>query len=101
PPLQNLSIEQLAPGRRVALLVGMSGSSHWSASIESVPGQSAFVFDIACRTTRGGASLGSLYRIHVPDDVRYALVSELTCDVQPDAPDRMAVTPTGKGHSNS
>ena len=49
PPLQSLSIEELAPGRRAALLVGMAGRSHWSASIEPVPGRAAIVFDIACR----------------------------------------------------
>ena len=36
PPLQSLSIETLPDGRRVALLVGMAGRSHWSASIEAV-----------------------------------------------------------------
>ena len=59
PPLQNLSIEELAPGRRAALLVGMAGRSHWSASIEPVPGQAALLFDVACRTSDSDVSLGS------------------------------------------
>ena len=72
PPLQSLSIEELAPGRRAALLVGMAGRSHWSASIEAVPGIAALVFDIACRVandpsllyarTSGPVSLFSHYR---------------------------------------
>src|SRR5436190_4759521 len=32
PPLQSLSVEKLPDGRPVALLVGMAGGSHWSAS---------------------------------------------------------------------
>src|SRR6187401_2284712 len=39
PPLQDLSIETLPDGRRVALLVGKAGRGHWSASIETAPGQ--------------------------------------------------------------
>src|SRR5436853_5119442 len=34
PALQQLSIETLPDGRRVALLVGMAGTSHWSLSVE-------------------------------------------------------------------
>jgi hypothetical protein len=49
PPLQTLSIERLPEGRQVALLVGMAGRSHWSASVEPVQGQAAIAFDIACR----------------------------------------------------
>lgn len=63
PPMQNLSLEELAPGRRVALLVGMAGRNHWSASIEPVPGQAALDFDIACRWASAVGSLGSAYAL--------------------------------------
>src|SRR5687767_2733471 len=50
PPLQSLSIEQ-RPSGAVALLVGMSGQSHWSASVEAIPGQGKLIFDLACRVS--------------------------------------------------
>jgi len=62
PPLQSLSIEALTDGRRAALLVGMAGGSHWSASVEASPGASALVFDLACRSARRPEKLGSSYR---------------------------------------
>lgn len=61
PPLQTLSIENLPDGRSVALLVGMAGRSHWSASIEPVNGQSKLIFDIACRHSGPPRWLGSRY----------------------------------------
>src|SRR5262245_39124630 len=61
PPLQNLSIAELAPGRKAALLVGMAGRGHWSASIEPVSGEAALDFDIACRPAGKPEPLGSLY----------------------------------------
>jgi hypothetical protein len=82
PPLQSLSIEELAPGRRAALLVGMAGRSHWSASIEAIPGRTALVFDIACRlgTGRAIAALGSTYcqRQSPSADFRWSIVSRST-----------------------
>ena len=61
PPLQNLHLQELPDGRRVALLVGMAARSHWSASIETVPGQAALLFDLACRTSDPAAKLGNRY----------------------------------------
>jgi hypothetical protein len=63
PPLQSVSIETLPDGRRAALLVGMAGRSHWSASIEAVPGEAALIFDIACRSSGGDSMLASTYRL--------------------------------------
>lgn len=60
--LQSLSIEALPDGRRVALLVGMAGRSHWSASIEANQEQQALIFDLACRTSQTPDFLGSSYR---------------------------------------
>ncbi len=62
PPLQSLSIETLAGGRRAALLVGMAGGSHWSASIETTPSRAELLFDLACRHQKEPTYLGSTYR---------------------------------------
>jgi hypothetical protein len=62
PPLQSLSIETLPDGRRVALLVGMAGGSHWSASIEAVTGRAELIFDVACRHTKEPKWLGNSYQ---------------------------------------
>jgi len=62
PPLQSLSVETLTDGRRVALLVGMAGGSHWSASIEAVLDKPELVFDLACRHSVPPTWLGSRYR---------------------------------------
>ncbi len=63
PALQSLHEDARADGRRVALLVGMAGKSHWSASIELDDSANALEFDVACRlATAEGAALGSSYR---------------------------------------
>jgi hypothetical protein len=62
PPLQSLSIETLPDGRSAALLVGMAGRSHWSASIEPDRDAPALIFDVACRHPERPLSLGSRYR---------------------------------------
>lgn len=95
PPLQSLSIEELAPGRHAALLVGMAGRSHWSASIEAVPGEAAFVFDIACRTSGGNAELGSLYRAVERDGNRCVVTAEKECSVNPAGQGQIAIVPVG------
>ena len=63
PPLQSLSIETLTDGRRVALLVGMAGRGHWSASVETDEAKTALIFDIACRSTVRPERLLSCYEI--------------------------------------
>jgi hypothetical protein len=62
PPLQSLSIEQLGGQRKAALLVGMAGRSHWSASIEAVAGDARLIVDLACRHGGSPGWLGSRYR---------------------------------------
>jgi hypothetical protein len=62
PPLQTLSIETLPDGRHAALLVGMAGRGHWSASIEPTAGIARLIFDLACRHTQQPKFLGSRYR---------------------------------------
>jgi hypothetical protein len=62
PPLQSLSIAKLSDGRHAALLVGMAGGSHWSASVEPMPGEAELLFDLACRHSKPPARLGSRYR---------------------------------------
>ncbi len=62
PPLQQLSLESVADGRPVALLVGMAGANHWSLCAERDPGAASLIFDVACRVKEGRARLGSAYR---------------------------------------
>lgn len=62
PPLQQLSLETLSGDRRVALLVGMAGTSHWSLSVEPAADGIAFIFDVACRVKSTPERLGSMYR---------------------------------------
>jgi hypothetical protein len=62
PPLQSLHIEPLPNGRRAALLVGMAGRSHWSASIEAAQESAEILFDLACRHSASSKQLGSRYR---------------------------------------
>jgi hypothetical protein len=63
PPLQSLHVEALPDGRNAALLVGMAGRGHWSASVEALAGGAALDFDIACRTQEPRAKLASTYRL--------------------------------------
>lgn len=61
PPAQSLMIDQNAQGLPRAMLVGMAGSGHWSASIEAVEG--GILFDLACRLRGPVGRLGSTYRL--------------------------------------
>lgn len=63
PPLQSLTLHTLPSGHPAALLVGMAGRSHWSASVESRAEHAALQFDIACRHSPKPEWLGSRYRI--------------------------------------
>lgn len=76
PPLQSLSIETLPDGRRAALLVGMAGGSHWSASVEPIAGEAALLFDIACRHSKAPIHLGSCYRRLRAGERQVAIVAE-------------------------
>jgi hypothetical protein len=58
PPWQSLHLDGHPDGRQIALLVGMAGKNHWSASIELDPAKSQVHFDIACRVR--GAERGPL-----------------------------------------
>jgi hypothetical protein len=60
PPLQTLHVEE-RPDGPVALLVGMAGRSHWSASVAADKSRSRMTFDIACRTAAASQWLGSTY----------------------------------------
>jgi hypothetical protein len=62
-PLQGLSIESRPKGS-VALLVGMSGQSHWSASVEAIAGQNKLIFDVACRVATSDWHLSSFYLVN-------------------------------------
>ncbi|WP_425614738.1 hypothetical protein NA78x_004613 [Anatilimnocola sp. NA78] len=63
PPLQFVSIETRPKKPPVALLMGMAGGSHWSASVEQQAAEKSFTFDVACRAKGQPALLGSRYRL--------------------------------------
>lgn len=63
PPLQFVSIETRPKKPPVALLMGMAGGSHWSASIEQEFVEQTLRFDVACRAKGQPQELGSRYRI--------------------------------------
>lgn len=64
PPLQQLHVENRDSGHRVALLVGMAGTDHWSMSVETAPERDipCLSFDVACRVTSGATPLRSVYQ---------------------------------------
>ncbi len=66
PPLQQLCVEDHQSNGPVALLVGMAGKSHWSASVEARTDSTRVVFDMACRFQADPAKLGSTYRANGP-----------------------------------
>ncbi|REK07486.1 MAG: hypothetical protein DWQ37_21380 [Planctomycetota bacterium] len=61
PPFQSLEVSDRAPTQ--ALLVGMAGKSHWSASVEIEPDGSCITFDVACRLRAAAGPLGSSYEV--------------------------------------
>ena len=61
PALQQLSL-QGDGDQRIAFLVGMAGTSHWSMSVEAATAQRAIVFDVACRLNTAPEFLGSSYQ---------------------------------------
>lgn len=60
PPLQQFSVEERADGD-VALLVGMAGKSHWSASIAVEKTARRIVYDVACRVRETPVRLGTSF----------------------------------------
>lgn len=100
PPLQSLTIETRPDGRRVALLLGMAGNAHWSASIEVTADKAALVFDIACRHSANPGALGSRYRrltaskdfISIRGDSAKLSQNVGTLEIQPTAPSTSAGT---------
>lgn len=62
PALQELSIEQRSETNRVALLVGMAGTSHWSLSVEADDSCRRLIFDVAARVKELPVQLASSYR---------------------------------------
>jgi hypothetical protein len=89
PALQQLSFQDLAPGRRGALLVGMAGKSHWSQSVEVDAATTSLTFDVACRVPAQPQWLGSSYRTWHGDwsgptpDGRVATGAHLELKIEP------------------
>ncbi len=78
PPLQQISWMETTPGRRIALLVGMAGKSHWSVSIETDPSEVGLLFDVACRVHRFPEWLGTTYRCSCPVRLESPHVAQFT-----------------------
>jgi hypothetical protein len=76
PAFQSLAMHAGPEGRKFALLVGMAGASHWSASIEADPAAERIVFDIACRIKQEPKWLGSSYLAWPSDGKESRLVIE-------------------------
>lgn len=60
PPFQQVHFERRVDDSTVALLVGMAGGSHWSASVE-VDAEGSLHWDIACRLAGIPERLGTSY----------------------------------------
>ena len=58
PPLQSIDVDLRAAAGPLALLVGMAGKSHWSASVAVDRANESITFDVACRL--GGGERGPL-----------------------------------------
>jgi hypothetical protein len=80
PPLQSLHLETRPDGSRVALLVGMAGKSHWSASIGAGASAIGLVFDLACRAAIASVQIGSRYRL--ASGVQLNEIDANTCRLQ-------------------
>lgn len=81
PPLQQLSIENLGE-QTVALGVGSAGTSHWSLSIEALPGPApALRYDLACRCHTPPAQLASTFQI-LAAGARFVVDSDETAMVE-------------------
>lgn len=69
PPFQNLSIEPINE-QEVALLTGMSGKGHWSASMSPLGDRLGLEFDIAVQSSESAESVGSTYAFEESLSVR-------------------------------
>jgi hypothetical protein len=88
PPLQQLSIEPRADGSQIAFLVGMSGKSHWSASIAPLTDSVGFEFDFAVRIPAAPGFVGSGYRTMIAPKITDSPSFELAlenwrCEIRP------------------
>ena len=77
PVFQQVSVESRSLETQVALAVGMSGQSHWSMSIETVPESRTLIFDVACRVTTPFENLASVYQLLAP----VSLIEAGMCEV--------------------
>ena len=77
PVFQQVSVESRSLETQVALAVGMSGQSHWSMSIETVPESRTLIFDVACRVTTPFENLASVYQLLAP----VSLIEPGACEV--------------------
>lgn len=89
PPFQSISVET-QNGRQVALLVGMAGKSHWSASVTPITAlQSGWEFDIACLAKQSPQWLGSSYQLTDASQTLVQLEPIENCSIEPGSAPRI------------
>lgn len=77
PPLQELHVQQIAPGVEAALGVGASGRNHWSVSLtpdsgpDERPMSDVLRFSLACRLRENVPQLLCTYRLIPPAQVAH------------------------------
>jgi hypothetical protein len=76
PALQSLHVEERGGGVRVALLVGIAGRTHWSASIAPTADGLGIEFDCAARVAEQPEFVGSTYRAHFPPGALVEVAAE-------------------------
>jgi len=89
PPSQSISVET-QDGCQVALLVGMAGKSHWSASVMPVTESlSGWEFDIACLAKQPPQWLGSSYQFTDTTQTVVQLEPIENCSIEPGSSPRV------------
>lgn len=107
PALQALNVDQLRSEGGPAALIGMSGRTHWSLSVErrQDAGPAALLFDAACRVRKSPKSLATSYcaapRVHIAVEGRFMasvglhtsayVVRTFSCGAQQGGPTTLAV----------
>lgn len=99
PPFQSLTVQTMPNGATAALLVGMAGRSHWSASLETVLNRTELVIDVACRHSDQPLYLGSQYRVLAPATKDFA-IRGLDSEVEQQS-ERLLIQPQVKTVSSS
>jgi hypothetical protein len=104
PALQEVQCQAQPAAGRVALAVGMAGTSHWSLSVTAAEDPPALLFEVACRVRAQPSWLGSRYRAantacwtQLPAAAECRLAG-MACRIEPSGsqrPDEVRITAAG------